>query len=273
MSGNTASLKYRVFKNSQPVIQLTALSVIHDKSAAAVTDEIFVGVYNRLLKKEGRIYPDEVLFALPEISTSDPQYAEWMINRYAYRKLVQHLKQKKCRLKILDVGCGNGWLPAQLARNIKCDVQAMDINRAALKQARKVFAGLPNLRFYTGNMNGKLPAGQVFDVIVFSGSIRFLSSLESTITEALNHLTLKGEIHIINAKFYQEEMIAAERQSLNDYLTRMGAEAISSRYFFYTLKSLEAFNCKILFDPQSMINKLFGAKNPFHHIMIKKYFL
>ena len=84
------------------------------------TEEInlsaFETLYLRVREKEKRIYTDEQTARLPQISQQHPHYKEWLIREQSCNKLLQYIKKKECQLDILEVGCGNGWLSAQLAK-------------------------------------------------------------------------------------------------------------------------------------------------------------
>lgn len=238
-----------------------------------MTDELFASRYQALREIEGRLYTDEELSKLPEISPSHPHFGEWMVRRYSCRKLVDLLNQKKNNLTVLEIGCGNGWLSAQIAKHIKGEVTGIDINLAETKQARKVFASIPNLRFITGSLEEQLPADKNFDVIIFAACFQYFPSPDTILKQALGHLTLKGEIHILDSMFYQPEEVAAAKQRTAGYYRAAGFPELSAYYHHHTLKSLDAFNYKILYNPSAILNKLFGVKNPFYHILVKKNYL
>ncbi len=238
-----------------------------------MTDELFACRYHALREKEGRVYTDDELSKLPEISPSHPHFSEWMIRRYSCRKLVYLLSQKKNNLAVLEIGCGNGWLSAQIARHIKGEVTGIDINLAETKQARRVFAAVPNLQFITGSLEEQVPADKNFDVIIFAACFQYFPSPELILKKALSHLTLKGEIHILDSMFYQPEDVVAARQRTEEHYRAAGFPELSTRYHHHTLQSLDAFNYKVLYNPAAILNTLFGVKNPFYHILVKKNYL
>ena len=75
----------------------------------------FEQLYVDLRSNEQRIYSDEEVAWLPDVDEDHVHKKEWQIRKVSAEKLVQYLKHKKRPLKILEVGCGNGWLSCQLS--------------------------------------------------------------------------------------------------------------------------------------------------------------
>jgi SAM-dependent methyltransferase len=77
---------------------------------------IFEQNYLQVRSAEGRLYSDAELAALPCVCEGHPLYDEWKIRKKSCQRLIVYLQQKASGLKILEIGCGNGWLAAQLAK-------------------------------------------------------------------------------------------------------------------------------------------------------------
>ena len=75
----------------------------------------FEKLYTQLREREGRIYTDNEVANLPEITVTHPHYKEWLIRKESSQKLIDHLKKTNQPLDILEMGCGNGWLCHRLA--------------------------------------------------------------------------------------------------------------------------------------------------------------
>src|SRR5687767_8926232 len=71
--------------------------------------------YVALRQKEKRLYSNDVVQQLPEISGDDPLKPEWQLRKKSLDKLLSYLRKKSGVKKILEVGCGNGWLSRHLA--------------------------------------------------------------------------------------------------------------------------------------------------------------
>jgi ubiquinone/menaquinone biosynthesis C-methylase UbiE len=165
-----------------------------------------------------------------------------------FRRLALQIQQVGSAINILEVGCGNGWLAAKLAGITSGEVIGVDIDKRELQQAKRVFASLPNLKFLPKDISGWMFPDKKFDIIVFAGSIQYLSSLKETIANALEHLTLMGQIHILDSAFYPRK---------------------SEQHFYHDINELESFQFKVLFNPDNWINRLVAPGDLFYHIVIK----
>ena len=231
----------------------------------------FEKVYISLRKKERRIFTDKDVRKLPDISTTHPHFTEWKIRKRSCLQLLKYVKHKRHIYNILEIGCGNGWLSAQLSQATRGDVTGIDINRIEINQAKRVFACKRNLNFIAGDIRTGILADKKFDLIVFAASIQYFKSLKEIINTALQYLTLQGEIHIIDSYFYLPEKVFPARQRTKKYFAEIGFPEMSDYYFHHSNRKLQSFNYKILYNPHSWINKISFRKNPFHWVVIKNY--
>jgi len=207
----------------------------------------------------GRVYSDHEVALLPSISNDHHYYDEWKAREHSTRRLLKQVQQVGSSVNILEVGCGNGWLAARLANITSGEVTGIDINLRELRQAKRVFAELNNLDFVATDIsNGLLPDKQ-FDIIVFAASIQYFSSLRSVIKTAMNHLTLLGQIHILDSPVYKGENILDKKEAMGDH-------------YIHHIAELESFQYKIIYDPGAWNNKLFAKRDPFCHIVIKNHY-
>src|SRR4051812_8440768 len=86
-----------------------------ERQTKPVNDD-FVRQYIDTRKKEQRLFADEHVRHLPNVPASHLLFKEWQVRKLSAKKLGDYLRKKKTRLKILEVGCGNGWLAAAMAR-------------------------------------------------------------------------------------------------------------------------------------------------------------
>lgn len=232
--------------------------------------EAFRELYTRVREKESRLYTDKEVAGLPDISAAHPHFKEWLIRKRSCKKLTDHLKTRLAPLKILEVGCGNGWLSFQLSRIASSEVTATDINLLELEQARRVFGGRENLQFIPGDIRSGILRNGTWDVIVFAASIQYFDRLEEVLKLALRHLTPEGEIHIIDTRFYRQEEVAAARLRTISYYTALSFPEMGGYYFHHCLSSLHTFHYRILHHPFSIRNKLLrNRNNPFYWILVK----
>lgn len=233
------------------------------------TVQEFDQLYFRLRQKEERIYIDADIALLPFIYTSHPHYNEWAIRKHSQKALISYIKHKNTFASILEVGCGNGWLCSGIAKATDAEVTGLDINTYELEQAKRVFKNIANLNFINGNLQSEFLKDEKFDLILFAASIQYFPSLKQIIHIAVEHLTLQGEVHIMDSPFYQIQEIAAARLRTKEYYEALGFAAMADHYHHHNLSELENFQYKILHHPNSWKNKLSIKKNPFYWIVVK----
>jgi ubiquinone/menaquinone biosynthesis C-methylase UbiE len=229
----------------------------------------FEEAYISLRDKEHRIYSDEEVYLLPHVPKNHIHKEEWDVRKASCQRLTAYLQKKKKPLKILEVGCGNGWLSHQLATMERSVVEAVDVNRVELDQAARVFAGVKNLSFISGDIGSVCLNNQRFDVVVFAASVQYFQSFRGIINITLNILNEEGEIHILDSKFYSSTDVANARRRSEQYFQKMGFEMMSKFYFHHSIEELEPFDYQVLYDADSLVNKLFNKNHPFNWICIK----
>ena len=208
---------------------------------------------------KGSIYTDAEVVALPSINNDHPRYREWKVRQRSTKRLLKQVQQVGSSVNILEVGCGNGWLAAKLAGVTSGNVTGIDVNMRELRQARRVFGSLTNLEFVATDILDRELLEKQFDIIVFAGSIQDFSSLKEVIISSLEHLTLKGQVHILNSPLFTRKNIHGEQQHADeDHIHR--------------LCDLESFQYKMIYNPDAWHNKLFAKRDPFCHIVIKNHY-
>ena len=225
--------------------------------------------YIALREKENRIYSDEEVSRLPDISQDHPHRKEWMMRKDSMKRLVTYLKKKNQPLKILETGCGNGWLCNQLSKIKNVEVTGLDINSTELKQAERVFKNAQRLKFIYDEIDSDVLAHEKFDVILFAASIQYFKSLKQILNAAFKHLNEKGEIHIIDTHFYKPGHVAEAKKRTQDYFTNIGFSEMIDAYFHHNVEELKEYNYRILYKP-SLANKFLKNSNPFPWICIKR---
>jgi len=204
---------------------------------------------------------------LPDIDAADVHYHEWKIRKRSSEKLVEHLEKKNKPLKILEVGCGNGWLSSKLSAIPNTVVTGLDVNEIEISQAKRIFKK-DNLEFIWDSFDPARYAERRFDIVVFAASIQYFESLKVTLQNTLSCLSPNGEIHILDSHFYKPGKVVDALKRTADYYTEIGYPEMAGYYFHHTLDGLRRFNYKTLYDPGHIINRI-NKRTPFYWIMVK----
>jgi ubiquinone/menaquinone biosynthesis C-methylase UbiE len=230
----------------------------------------FGSTYHRLRQKEGRVYSDEEVAGLPDISATHQHYKEWQMRKFSCSKLAKHLSNYTRPLNILEVGCGNGWLSSKLAVIPNSHITGIDVNTEELLQAQRVFQNNTNLEFYKRSLQDGLLPGKRFDIIMFAASIQYFSSLKDVLQTTSGFLKSAGEIHILDSHFYKQSELASAKQRTDTYYHSIGFPEMSDHYFHHSFDELNSFDYTILYNPAAFTLFLSKSKNPFPWICIKQ---
>lgn len=233
-------------------------------------DDPFEKQYIDLRMKEKRLYTDDEVRILPGLPVEHPHYQEWQARKISSIKLINFLEAKKKSLRILEIGCGNGWLSAQLSMIRQASVTGQDINFTELQQAARVFNGHAKLRFIYGDVFTGVLRNRKFDVIVFAASLQYFPSLNKILAFALDQLNTDGEIHIIDTHFYKAADLTAAKKRTEDYYRSMGFPNMSGYYFHHSVNELNHFRHRLLFNPSSWGNRILGKQQAFPWVCLKK---
>ncbi len=237
------------------------------ETAPNTTGFDFEQLYTGLRKKEGRIYSDEELLYLPEIDQDHPLYDEWQIRKESYQRIKKYIEKNISPMKILEVGCGNGWLSHRLSSISGAEVTGIDINALEITQAQRVFSHHSHLNFLNSGID--TIRNHQFDLVVFAASIHYFPSLDTIIEMALTKLKRTGEIHILDTPFYKPvELADAKKRSL-EHFSQLEFPEMSGYYFHHTINELRSFDPELLYQPSFFQKQIKNNKNPFPWFRIK----
>lgn len=228
---------------------------------AGTGNAVFVQAYQRLRAQEQRCCSDAELARLPFVPRTHPLHGEWAVRRRSARRLCRYLQRMRRPLRVLEVGCGNGWLANRLAGIPQCTVTGMDINEAELQQAARVFIR-DNLRFAAGSLPEQ---AQRFDIILFAAALQYFSPAEDVLRRCLQRLLPGGEVHILDTKFYAPHEQPLARARSRDYFQKMGAPELQPFYHHLGWSELAAFSPVVLYRPGGPFRR-----HPFPWIKITK---
>ncbi len=168
------------------------------------------------------------------------------MRKHSSQKLLKLLARQKEPLRILEIGCGNGWLCNQLASIKDANITGLDINIFELEQAERVFAKA-NLGFIYGDIFEDILPLKSFDAIILGSSIQYFEDVTNLIDRLLSLLDYKGEIHVFDSPVYKTPKKAAEAKERSaKYFGAMGAKDMAHYYKHHTYDSLNKFNYSLI---------------------------
>ena len=226
-------------------------------------------LYIAVRNKENRLYTDEELLMLPKVNKHHVHWQEWQIRQRSCNRLLRHLRDMNKPLRILEIGCGNGWLSNRLSEFDRANITGLDINITELNQARNVFGHNTNLHFLQGDIRDGTLDKEKFDVVIFAASIQYFSSISAIISKTVQLLNIDGEIHIMDSMFYSEPNVRNAKSRSDRYFNELGFPEMSDHYFHHALSKLQKFNYKILSRPATGLKRMFAGKTPFYWVVIK----
>jgi SAM-dependent methyltransferase len=221
-------------------------------------------------EREGRILSDDLVALLPLVPSEHPLFDEWRLRADSARRLTAALQRLQRRLRVVELGCGNGWLAHRIAELPHTDVVGADVNDVELEQARRVFADCRNLRFVHHDMNsGELPVARV-DVVVVASAIQYAADPARLIAAWLRQLSPYGEIHILDSPIYTGADVAAARERTRRHYESIGVPAMAGRYHHHTWDVFTPFDADILHRPDAPLSRLRRSRSPFPWLRIRR---
>lgn len=113
---------------------------------------------------------------------------------FQLNKLLEVLKLKMNE-RVLDLGCGNGFITEYLQKETGAYFQGVDISEEAIAQAQKM-ATTKRLAFSVGNMNNLNFKPHVFDCVVSIDTLYYVDDLEETFKQMMAVLKPEGRMGI-----------------------------------------------------------------------------
>lgn len=239
----------------------------------SLVDESFEKLYLQLINREKRFYPDDEVKLIPYASERNPHKKEWELRTKTFLRLRNYISTKKTKLNILDVGCGNGWLIGQLAKEFDHNYFGIDTNLAELQQADRLFTK-ENVKFIYGNITKAALPTDTFNIVILNSTLQFFKEVDPLLKELLTISKSYGEIHILDTPFYiQSDLIRVRNNSLKHF-TSIKLPEMTSKYFHHTLEELKYFRYIFHYNPETLKNKLshliFDEDSPYPWIMITR---
>lgn len=222
----------------------------------------FESVYSQLRSKEHRDYDDEVLKILPYIDDKHPLAQEWQMRQQSLYNFLRYIATKDLPANLLDVGCGNGWFSAFLAKINGMNVYAVDVNKKDMEQGAKCFP-LERLHFIYGDVFEDIFPEKSFQLITLSSSIQYFTSLNDLIDRLFYFLDPDGEIHIIDSPLYKKSGDSGAAKKSRKHFESIGVPEMDKFHFHHGWDVIERRKHTVMYKPKGGMGKMFGKKeNP-----------
>jgi SAM-dependent methyltransferase len=206
-------------------------------------------LYLHARKKEGRLYSDRIVARLPDIPADHPLVDEWRARAKSANRLAHYVALLPQSHRILELGCGNGWLSHRLASMGGVRVWGLDRGGSELAQACRLFHA-SNLAFLNADIFRSPFAPHSFDLIVLASVIQYFPDL-AALLRALQDLLIPGrEIHVLDSPLYNENELASARERTRAYYASLGFPEMADYYFHHTVSSLHPFSPHWLYRPR-----------------------
>lgn len=236
-------------------------------------DEPFEQLYLQVIKREKRFYSDDEVKLLPYASERNPHKNEWQLRTKTFLRFRNYLAAKKTKLNILDVGCGNGWLIGQLAKEFDHNYFGIDTNLAELEQADRLFTS-ENVKFIYGDITKASLPTDTFNIVILNSSLEYFKDVDVLLKELLTISKSYGEVHILDTQFYNHSELTQLRNNSLKYFTALKLPEMTTKYFHHSLEELKYFRYTFHYNPETLKNKLsnliFDEDSPYPWIMITR---
>jgi len=128
---------------------------------------------------------------------------------------------------ILDMGCGAGYLSAEIANHYSSHLTGIDFDEGSIIHARKVFLNNPKLNFIHGDGILASFEASAFDLICFLDSLHFTRTdekLYELLDKCLNMLKPAGKLAILHGRDNQQIV----KWGQNNFITVKTVDLIES---------------------------------------------
>jgi len=162
---------------------------------------VFEKDYLNIRNKEGRIFSDEHVSMLPNLPEEHPLHNEWKLRADTLDKFIRYLKSQKGIIKVLDLGCGNGWFSSGLKLAFpELQIYALEVNTAELEQAARLFPD-DQITFVHGDIFENIFEPHTFDLIIINSVLQYFPDVKQLINRLLELTSTIGEVHILDSPF------------------------------------------------------------------------
>ncbi len=211
--------------------------------------------YSRVWQKDGwGSASPQYLLNLPDRDTTGRQSGKWRVKARSMDALFDLFRALPTR-RVLDLGCGVGWLTDRLARR-GYEAFAVDIvqdNALGLRAADVYLRAGSVFDRVWGELERPPFLAGTFDAVICNASLHYAASLDRALAEVNRVLRPNGVFVVMNSPVHNDARSAdrAER-SFRLRLSQLGAsEYLVSRYHHFVRSTLEAAMAASIGPPRS----------------------
>ncbi|HLA56171.1 MAG TPA: class I SAM-dependent methyltransferase [Flavobacterium sp.] len=230
-------------------------------------DNDFTHLYISARKKENRFYTVSQIAKLPDLEKAHTHYDEWQLRKKSAARFIKYLESKNKPLKILDIGCGNGWFSHLMSNVAATAIIGIDINMPELELADETFKK-PNLDFaYADLFENTALHSEKFDIVVFNSCLQYFENVPKLLAIVNDLLSDDGEIHIIDTPIYNNKNIDKVKQRTKAYYENLGFPDMAKHYFHHQFADFGKF--RIMYIRSTSFLKYLKKDSPFPWILIE----
>lgn len=219
--------------------------------------EAFDSLYAVLRRREGRTLLDPAsLRALPEPppGTSRARAREWRSRAWCASFIERRLAARAAP-RVLDLGCGPGWLAARLARNGR-EVVGLDVSRTELTAGAVAFAELERLRLVQGDVfDAGLELGR-FDAVLLVAALQYFGDLPRLVARLRALLQPEGEVLLLETPIYRRREVDSARLRTRRHYESLGLPQLVAHYHHHVEDDLSALGARFLYHPSTLASRL-----------------
>ncbi len=175
----------------------------------------FIQEYQAVRIAEGRGSLDPAYYReLPYHDLTGQFASDWKIRAQSFRRFLDEIvipleKKAHRKLKILDLGAGNGWLSYRLARRGHYPV-AVDLQIGSVDGLGAHIHYDASFLPIQADFNHLPFSHRQADLVIFNASFHYSTDYEASLLEAMRILLPEGQVVILDSPIYEDSRSGAE---------------------------------------------------------------